>query len=80
MTADKVYRSELPPVDFLRRSGRVFPAKTAVVHGNRRYTYAQFAERASRLASGLLSAGFQTGDSGNRWVHPLPFWMPRWAQ
>jgi fatty-acyl-CoA synthase len=62
MTADKVYRSELTPVDFLRRSGCVFPAKTAVVHGNRRYTYAQFAERASRLASGLLSAGFQTGD------------------
>ena len=62
MTADKVYRSELTPVDFLRRSARVYPHKTAVVHGDRRYTYAQFSERACRLASGLAATGVATGD------------------
>ena len=35
---DRVYRSELTPVSFLRRSASVFPDKTAVVHGERRYT------------------------------------------
>ena len=59
---DKAYRSELTPVDFLRRSARVYPDKTAVIHGRRRYSYAQFAERAARLASGLHAAGFVAGD------------------
>ena len=45
MSSDKVYRSELTPVDFLRRSARVYPNKTAIVYGERRYTYAQFSER-----------------------------------
>ena len=59
---DKAYRSELTPVDFLRRSARVYPDKTAVIHGRRRYSYAQFAERTARLASGLHAAGFVAGD------------------
>src|SRR5206468_11761998 len=42
-----VYRTELTPVSFLARSAYVFPQKTAVVHGARRYTYAQLAERRS---------------------------------
>ena len=46
------YRTELTPVSFLRRSAYVFPDKTAVVHGPRRYTYRQFEERVNRLASG----------------------------
>ena len=62
MTSDKVYRSELTPVDFLRRSARVYPNKIAIVHGECRYTYAQFSERVCRLASGLQNAGFSTGD------------------
>jgi len=62
MTTDKVYRSELTPVDFLRRSARIYAHKIAVVHGTRRYTYAQFSERVARLASGLLAKGFTIGD------------------
>ena len=50
------YRTELTPVSFLRRSAYVFPDKIAVVHGDRRYTYRQFEERANRLASGLRAA------------------------
>jgi fatty-acyl-CoA synthase len=53
------YRTELTPVSFLRRSAYVFPDKTAVVHGGRRYTYRQFEERANRLASGLRGLGLR---------------------
>jgi fatty-acyl-CoA synthase len=53
------YRTELTPVSFLRRSAYVFPDKTAVVHGERRYTYRQFEERANRLASGLRALGLR---------------------
>jgi len=53
------YRTELTPVSFLRRSAYVFPDKTAVVHGERRYSYRQFEERANRLASGLRALGLR---------------------
>jgi fatty-acyl-CoA synthase len=52
---EKVYRSELTPVSFLRRSALLFPQKTAVVHGERRYTYQALEERVDRLASRLRS-------------------------
>ena len=53
------YRTELTPVSFLRRSAYVFPDKTAIVHGERRYTYRQFEERVNRLASGLRGLGLR---------------------
>jgi fatty-acyl-CoA synthase len=53
------YRTELTPVAFLRRSAYVFPDKTAIVHGERRYTYRQFEERVNRLASGLRALGLR---------------------
>ena len=59
---EKVYRTELTPVSFLRRSAYMFPDKTAIVHADRRYTYQQFEERVNRLASRLKEAGFQKGD------------------
>src|SRR5688572_1123258 len=59
---DKVYRTELTPLSFLRRSAYVFPEKTAVVHGERRYTYREFEERVHRLASRLRDAGLREGD------------------
>src|ERR671916_2725393 len=59
---EKVYRTELTPVSFLRRSAYVFPDKEAVVYGDRRYTYKEFEERVNRLASRLRDAGFQKGD------------------
>src|SRR3981081_4681028 len=58
----KVYRSELTPVAFLRRSAYVFPDKTAVVHGERRYSYREFEERVNRLASALRQAGLAKHD------------------
>jgi fatty-acyl-CoA synthase len=58
-TGPKVYRTELTPVSFLRRSAYIFPDQEAVVHGERRYSYRQFAERVNRLASGLRAQGLQ---------------------
>jgi fatty-acyl-CoA synthase len=53
------YRTELTPVSFLRRSAYVFPDRTAVVHGERRYSYRQFEERVNRLARGLRALGLR---------------------
>jgi fatty-acyl-CoA synthase len=57
-----VFRTELSPVDFLRRAAYVYPEKLAVVDGERRYSYAQLAERSWRLANALRSAGLGKGD------------------
>ncbi len=58
----KVFRSELNPVDFLQRAAYMYPEKVAIVDGERRYTYREFAERAWRLANALRSAGLSKGD------------------
>src|ERR1700719_173877 len=52
----------LTPVRFLRYAEQQFPGKTAIVCGNLRFTYTQFAERASRLAGALRQAGVQPGE------------------
>jgi fatty-acyl-CoA synthase len=58
----KVYRTELTPVSFLYRSALVFPDKTAVVQGEREYSYREFAERVNRLASRLRAIGLEKHD------------------
>ena len=62
MQDEKVYRTLLTPISFLRRSAYIYPHKTAVVHGDRRYTYTQFEERVNRLASRLREDGLQKSD------------------
>jgi len=62
MENQRVYRTELTPVSFLRRSAAVFPNKTAIVHGDRRYTYQEFNERANRLANHLRDIGMKKHD------------------
>ena len=52
----------LTPVRFLRYAEQQFPGKTAVICGDQRFTYAQFAERVSRLAGALREAGVKAGD------------------
>jgi acyl-CoA synthetase (AMP-forming)/AMP-acid ligase II len=59
---EKVYRTELTPISFLRRSAYIFPDKTAIVHGERRYTYREFEQRVNRLASRLRADGLQKHD------------------
>lgn len=62
MSEQKVYRTELTPLSFLRRSARIFPNKIAVVHENRRYTYFEFEQRVNRFASRLIAEGLQKFD------------------
>ena len=53
----------LSPLSFLKRSAFVYPTKTAVIHGNRRYSYEEFYDRCRRLASSLNMRGVQQGDT-----------------
>ena len=53
----------LTPISLLERSALVYPEKTAVIHGDRRFSYAQFAERCHRLASALSRRGIGEGDT-----------------
>jgi fatty-acyl-CoA synthase len=55
-------RRELSPLAFLPRAAEIYPQRVAVVHGERRITYAQFFERARRLASALAKRGVKRGD------------------
>jgi fatty-acyl-CoA synthase len=52
----------LTPVRFLRYAEQQFPGKTAVVCRDQRFTYAQFADRAARLAGALRAARVKAGD------------------
>src|SRR4051812_11134780 len=54
--------SELTPTAFLERSARVFPDRTAVIDGDRRFSYQQFADRSRRLAGALRARGIFPGD------------------
>lgn len=51
----------LTPLRFLERAAQVHPTKTAVIDGNRRLTYREFAEAVTRTAHALLASGLQPG-------------------
>jgi fatty-acyl-CoA synthase len=53
----------LTPLTFLRRAAAVYPDKTAVIHGDRRFTYREFHQRACRLAGALAKRGVGPGDT-----------------
>jgi fatty-acyl-CoA synthase len=51
------------PLDFLDWAAGVYPDKPAVIHGDQRFTYRQFAGRCRRLASALAKRGIGPGDT-----------------
>jgi fatty-acyl-CoA synthase len=53
----------LSPVSFVERSAEVFGDLPAVVHGARRYTWAQVRERSARLAAALRALGVVRGST-----------------
>ena len=53
--------SQLSPLRFLERSAAVFPDRTAIVYGDRRSTYAEFADEVQRLAR-VLRDTIRPGD------------------
>ncbi|MBA3905241.1 MAG: long-chain-fatty-acid--CoA ligase [Pseudonocardiales bacterium] len=60
MTA--VWNTQLTPLAFLRRSAEVFPERTAIVYGERRHTYREFAAEVTRVAHALRGSGIEPGD------------------
>jgi len=53
----------LTPLSFLERAASVFPDHTAIIHGLRKWNYADFYARARRLASALTKSGIERGDT-----------------
>lgn len=53
----------LSPLTFLERAAFVFPQTTAIIHGEQRFTYAEFYTRCRRLASSLSKRGIGLGDT-----------------
>ena len=75
MAADTQFRDEeglqrrqanhvpLSPLSFLERAAKIYPSKVAVVHDDRRISYAELYQRCKRLASALSRAGVGLGDT-----------------
>lgn len=51
----------LTPLRFLERANEISPQKTAIIDGERRWTYADFADEVQRLAKALRDAGVAHG-------------------
>ena len=54
--------SELTPLAFLERASLAFGDKVAIVHADRRITYAEMAVEVTRMARALQAAGVERGD------------------
>lgn len=52
----------LTPLSFLERSAQVYPEKIAIIHGECRLSYREFAAHAQQLASALHASGIAPGD------------------
>jgi len=52
----------LTPLDFVRRGIKLYPERSAILHGDLRYSYRQWGERIWRLAHALRGAGIGPGD------------------
>ena len=53
----------LTPLSFLEWSAAVYPDKCAVIHGETRFSYAEFNRRCHRLAAALAGRGIGLGDT-----------------
>ena len=63
LDANAANYAPLTPLVFLDWSADVYPDRLAVVHGGRRFTWAQTRERCQRLASALSARGVGRGDT-----------------
>src|SRR5256712_13059397 len=53
----------LTPLSLIARAAYVYPKHLSVIHGDRRYTWAETYARSRRLASALKLAGIANGDT-----------------
>lgn len=63
LEANPANYTAMSPVSYLQRAAFVYPNRTAQIHQDTRYTWAQTYERCVRLASGLAGMGIKTGDT-----------------
>ncbi len=54
--------SALTPLDWKRRAVKYYSEKTAVIDGDKQFTYKEFGERTDRLSVALHEAGIREGD------------------
>jgi len=54
---------QLTPLTFIERSAYVYPKRLAIIHGLRRYTWAETYARSRRLASALVQRGIVESDT-----------------
>ena len=59
----KANYSPLTPLSFISRAAKVYGDKTAVIHGDREYTWLDTYNRSKRLASALNKIGIGEGDT-----------------
>ncbi len=62
----------LSPVSFVERSAEIFSDLSSVVHGRRKYTWAQTRDRSARLAAALRSLGVQRGTTVSAMLPNIP--------
>jgi fatty-acyl-CoA synthase len=62
----------LSPITFIQRAASVYPTRTASVHGNTRYTWAETYTRCKQLASALQAQGVQPGEAVSILAPNLP--------
>ena len=53
----------LSPLGFIERAASVYPARTSVIHGRKRWSWAETYARCRRLASALKGRGLAPGDT-----------------
>jgi fatty-acyl-CoA synthase len=53
----------LSPLSFIERTAKVYPNRTAVIHGKRRYSWAETYARSRQLADALVKRGIGKGDT-----------------
>ena len=53
----------LSPLSFLARAAKVYPTRDSIIHGSRRYTWAETYRRCRQLASALNGRGVSKGDT-----------------
>jgi fatty-acyl-CoA synthase len=64
--------SALSPVSFVERSAQIFGDLSSVVHGHRKYTWAQTRDRSARLAAALQSLGVARGTTVSAMLPNIP--------
>jgi fatty-acyl-CoA synthase len=60
---NKANYTPLSPLSLLARAADVYPDKISLIHGSKRFTWAQTYERSRRLASALARHGIGVGDT-----------------